>query len=470
MKEKNKIRLDELDFIGIAKDLIQNMWMILMAAAACTILLTSFMKLTHEEQFSSSVTFAVMAKGTNGNAYASLSTTTAMADVFGKVFQSDIMRRKVADELEIASFDGKITTNIVNETNLLQLTVTTKDPKEAYFGVQAIMNNYTDVADYLFGNAVLEVLKAPQISMAPSNPLNLYDTQKMVFLGGSGLMMLLIVFFSITRNTVKNKKNAMRRLDGKYLGTAPHEMKNRTIKSMIHKYNKAVLVSNPICGFRFAQALQKLTIRIEYHLKKKKKNMLMVTSYAENEGKTTMTANIAINLAAKGYRVLVMELDLKRSAIYKVFEQKIGKESGVLQAMDDIENLEKYIVYDEKEKLYLLMNHSYVKESQDILTSEKMIRLLEKLREVMDYVIIDTPPMQVSSDAEIISSLVDASVLVVRQDWVDVRDINDGIDLLKQGKSDFIGYILNNAYEKRGKEHDFGYSYSSKSELDYERS
>ena len=175
----------------------------------------------------------------------------------------------------------------------------------------------------------------------------------------------------------------------------------------------------------------------------------MVTSIAENEGKTTVAANMAIALAEKGYRVLIVDMDLRKPAVYKIFQQDITKDAGLGKALNEPEQLEDILKFDKKNQIYLLLNRNSYSDSQEMLSSERMQRLVQQCREKMDYVIVDTPPAVVSSDAELICALADASMLVVRQDWVDIRDINDGMDVLKQGKGEFIGYMLNNMHEQR---------------------
>lgn len=460
MNERRELNLDELDILGIIKDIVRNIWVIILAAASCWLLVTSAMKLTYEPVYSSTATFAIMAKGSAGSTFSSLTTASSMADVLSEVFQSKVLRTKVSKDLNVSDFNGVIDSEVISETNLLRLTVSASDPQQAYFGIRSVINNYSSVSDYIFGNAVMEVISPPQIPLQPSNPLNMGRTRKMAAMAGAVAACLLIAFMSVMRNTVKNRRTAMRRLDGKYLGIAPHEEKNRTLKSRIHNYNKSVLITNAICSFNFSEAIEKLAVRVEYTMRKNDQKILMVTSVMENEGKTTVAANLAISLASKGYRVLVMDLDLRKPAVHKIFEKEVGKDEGFGMVLEDTRNLKKVLKYDVKNHVFLLLNRNSYSDSQDILVSKKIKSFMDACRQYMDYVIIDTPPIGVSSDAEIISSMTDASMLVVRQDWVDIRDINDGIDLLKQGKGEFIGYVLNNVYERKKK---LGYNASSSS-------
>ena len=449
MNENSELNLDELDITGIVKDLLKNIWVILMAGASAWLLVTAGLKMTWQPAYSSTATFAIMARGSADSTFASLNTAAAMADVLSEIFQSDILREKIAQDLSTDDFEGRISSEVIKETNLLKLTVTASDSKSAYLGIRSVINNYSSVSDYIMGNAVLEVISQPQVPAAPANPLSIGRKQKMAAFGGAAAAALCIAVMSFMRNTVKNKRSAVRKLDGRYLGTAPHEIKNRTLKSRIHQYNKSVLLTNPICSLQFSESVEKLAARVEYHMCKHRQKVLMVTSIAENEGKTTVAANMAIALAEKGYRVLIVDMDLRKPAVYKIFQQDITKDAGLGKALNEPEQLEDILKFDKKNQIYLLLNRNSYSDSQEMLSSERMQRLVQQCREKMDYVIVDTPPAVVSSDAELICALADASMLVVRQDWVDIRDINDGMDVLKQGKGEFIGYMLNNMHEQR---------------------
>lgn len=72
-----------------------------------------------------------------------------------------------------------------------------------------------------------------------------------------------------------------------------------------------------------------------------------------------------------------------------------------------------------------------------------MKALIDAGRKKMDYIILDTPPMSVSSDAELMLKMADNAVLIVRQDWTDVRAANDASDTIRQAGVDFTGFILN---------------------------
>lgn len=453
MDGKREIRLEELDFRGILRDVVKNIWLVILMALACYLGVTSVMKLTYQAEYSSSATIAIMAKSSSGNTYSSLSAASSMAEVLAKIFQGNVLKSMVAADLDVNSFQGSITAEVVDETNLLQVSVTADTPKEAYLGMQSVLNHYLSVSDYIFGNAAPEVISFPQIPVRATNSAIIQKTQQLAILGGTMLTTMIIVLLSVLRFTVKNRKMAVRCLEGKYLGTLLHEEKNDTFWSKVHSDQKGILISSPVCSASFAESTRKLAARIEHHLRKNRQKLLLVSSIEENEGKTTVAANLALGLASKGYRVLLMDLDLRKPAVHKLFEKTVEEKKNLESVLKGGSEPQNAWIYDEKTGIFLLMNRSIYSNSQDVLVSDNMQTLFNAARQHMDYVIIDTPPQSISADAEIISSLADASIMIVRYDWADMRDINDGIDVMKQGKGEFLGYVLNDIHERlrRGK-------------------
>ena len=102
-----------------------------------------------------------------------------------------------------------------------------------------------------------------------------------------------------------------------------------------------------------------------------------------------------------------------------------------------------------KHGIFIAANQKNYGTVQKLIASDKMKEMLEEQKKVMDYIIIDSPPMLAAADTEALAQLCDVSLLVVRQDWTLVQDINDCIDILKQSSAEFIGYILNDIpYER----------------------
>lgn len=169
----------------------------------------------------------------------------------------------------------------------------------------------------------------------------------------------------------------------------------------------------------------------------------MVTSVAENEGKSSVAANLALALAEKGRRVMLIDVDLKKPALYKVFEKKEENRKYLSDYLDKKAEIKDVLIYEKKEKIYTVFQEKSIHNAARYLDSMEMKALIDAGRKKMDYIILDTPPMSVSSDAELMLKMADNAVLIVRQDWTDVRAANDASDTIRQAGVDFTGFILN---------------------------
>lgn len=192
----------------------------------------------------------------------------------------------------------------------------------------------------------------------------------------------------------------------------------------------------------------------------------MVTSVNENEGKSTIIANLALSLTAAGKNVLLIDLDMRKPSLYKIFEvenQEIDVLGKVLKGESDAENLIQVL---SKEKLCVIFNTKEYSRSTELLSGERLKLLLNYLREKFDYILIDTPPMQTVADAEVIAGAAEASLVVVREHQTPVPAILEVLDSLRDSNAKPIGCVLNDSYGNIGQSlggyqygSDYGYRY-----------
>ena len=223
--EVREFRLDEISILCIIRDLLKNIWVILLAAAAGWFATAGVMNFLYVPEFTAQATMAVSAKG-DSSAYSSLSLTNQMAGVFSEVFDSNVLKEKIAEELGEDSIEETIQASVIEETNLITLQVTSENPRRAYQVIQSAIRNYDAVSDYLFSNAMLRIVQEPSVPYAPSNVRNSSRIQKLAALAGMAGSGGLIVLLSILRFTVKTREGAKRNLDGRVLELIPYERKN----------------------------------------------------------------------------------------------------------------------------------------------------------------------------------------------------------------------------------------------------
>ena len=435
-----RFSLSEISIRGLCEDLLRNAWMIILAAVSLWLLATGWHNLTYQPEYTSSATLVVTTKGSSG-AYSSLSLTTQMADVFGQVFQSDALAQRIAEETG-EEIGGRISCTPVQETNLLVLKVTSRHPREAYLFINAALKNYEEVAGDVFSNAALQTVQEPQVPASPSNTSLAMRYRYILMLAASAGMAAVIVLMYILRFTVKNPVCAQRQLDGKIRGMIPFERKG-TAQRRKNNPKAALLLTSPMVSMDFAEAARRAEAKVEHHMRRRGRKTLLVSSIAENEGKSTVAANIAIALAEKHKKVLLVDGDLGKPAQYKVFEENGKDRISFDQVLRGETAWQEAVHYNERDGIWEMFQFRPMRDAGKLLRENIIAALTEAWKKEMDYIIIGCSPAAVSADAEIWVSAVDSVLLVVREDWADVRVINDAVDMISQNETDFAGFVLN---------------------------
>ena len=433
---------DEINLRALLRLVLRNLWVVALVGISAILCFTAISRLTYTPTYTSSATFMVSAKDST-SAYNSLTTTQSMASVFVEVFQSNVLREKIQEKMPDGKFSGTINTRTVPETNLLIVTVTADEPDTAFRALTLLVENYSSVSDYLFSNAQLEVIKDPVVPLAPSNPLNVKPQYPIVLVLSGALSVAGIVAIYILRDTVKTPKGARRKLDARLLRTLDHEQKNKTLRAKLRRKNSAPLITNSLMRKDFIEDNLSLCSAVEYYARKRKQKVILITSVGENEGKSTIAANLALALAQKHRKVALLDCDFRKPSLNKIFELPVQRSQCLTTFLTD-EQTQLSQCLTQSKGVALGLSSTTGRGVSRLLNSGRLEQALELLRQQVDYVILDTPPMLAAADAETIAALADTAVLVVRSDFMPTDSINEGLERLRKSAPDVCGFVLNN--------------------------
>ena len=352
-------------------------------------------------------------------------------------------KEKVKEELNLGYKPGRIETSVVKDTNLMTLKVSAPSPEHSFKIMKSVLNNYTAITDHVLNNVVLDVLEAPQVPYSPSNPISRDSMMKKYAIYGMALMIVLLAVFDYLRDDVKNEKEVEKKLDTRLYGVIYHEEKNKTLKSKLRKNKRGLLINDQRNGFMFAENYKKIRTKLLYRAKTKETKVILITSVMENEGKSTAAVNLALTFAQKAERVLLIDGDLRRPATYKLMEKKPGKRQEFGGYLKNEIGINRLVMKDEASNLHLVISSQPYSNSTELVSGKKMREFIEWAKEEFDYIIIDSPPISLMADAEILAEYADVSLLVVKQGMARTRDINDAIDIMEKGHSELLGCIFN---------------------------
>ena len=455
---RDEISLASLSYQGMIRELLKNWWMIVLAALSMWLLVSGIGKLLYVPQYSVSATLAVSAEGEN-NTYTSLTMANQMATVIKEIFESDALVSLVKEDVGTTS-PASVSCTQVSETNLLVITVSSENPQDAYQFMNSALKHYDDVSDYVFSNAELRVLQEPSVPTAPANVPMLWNYRYFIGLAGGVMMAGMIILLYCFRHTVKTSKSAVKLLDGKIRGIIPFEKKKGN-KSVIQSKSSLLITSSTV-SMNFAEANRRMASRVQGHLDRKQQKILLNVSVAENEGKSTIVSNLALALAEKNKKVLLVDGDLKKPALYKIFDNEILDFNPIEVLLNKKMRVQDAIIENSRYHFWELFLYHPVQNATKVMDSTVLKKLFTELQDNYDYIIIDCSPTTVATDAEVWMEVADSCMITVREDWSDIRTINDTVDLIWQSGCDFAGFVLNSFREdKMMDRHNYNYGYSA---------
>lgn len=189
-----------------------------------------------------------------------------------------------------------------------------------------------------------------------------------------------------------------------------------------------------------AEAFRSLRTNLRYIDADEPPRTLVMTSTIPGEGKSTTTANLAMTMAATGARVCLIEGDLRRPRLldYLGLENAAGLTDVLVNRADLQDVMQPYI-----EGLDVLGCGPIPPNPSELLGSNAMSRLLGELRTSYDYVVIDSPPLLAVTDAAVLSTVADGTVVVVGAGLVKRDQLAKALQKLSQVDADVLGLVLN---------------------------
>ena len=433
--------------IVLLRDVMKNWLLILVVAVTVGVGAYIITDQSYRPVYQTNTTMVITSRGSSSTVYSNLQNASNLASVFTELLNSSVLQKKILEELGMSYWNYDITASAIAETNLLTIKVTASDPRTAFLVMQALVKNHGIVTYDVVGDLAIEILQLPTVPRAPMNSANnISQVEKAVILSviASCAFILLYSYFN---DTVRSRRESDAKLKCWCLAEIRHEKKTKTPLDWILRRKNGLIITNPGCSFQFVESIRKLRRRVEQYMGDGR--VLMVSSVAENEGKSTIAVNLAISMAKKHHKVLLIDMDFRKPACYKIMQYKNMK-YGCRDVISGMASLSDAVVNDPLSGLDMLLER-YVKMSSgrqitNMVADQRVAEMIETARSQYDYIILDLPPLQAAPDAEFVMQYADASLLVVQQNLVRASTINKAITSLQKGKAELIGCVLNNVF------------------------
>lgn len=384
------------------------------------------------------------------------------------IIKSDTVLDQVIRNLGLTlSYDElaeKVEVSAVDSTQVMRISVTDPNPESA----RRMCEEITRVAP----DTIMETVEAGSVKVisearAGSSPVSPNKKKNTAIAGLLGMVLVvgILVLRQLFNNTLQTDEDIQRQLGLTVLGVIP--LVNRPGEKKRNKKSKSgqsrrlpPMVGKPDVPFNFTESYKSLRTNLNFIAVSSECKTIIVTSAITEEGKSGIAINLATSLAESGKRVILIDCDLRKPILHRYLRLNTKRNQGLTGVLSGTTSLGEAIITSSEFGMHVLTSGAIPPNPAELLGSNKMRTLVQKLAEVYDYVIIDTPPVSVVTDAAVVGSYTDGALLVVRQGFANTETVQLAKRNLEATKVRIIGAVLNEFDAKTtGKSSAYAYSY-----------
>lgn len=434
--EENKI-----DLIAMLSDLLQTLkkfWLFMLGTIiVLAIAFSIYAWVTYQPEYQSQASFSV---NTSDSAVISSNIATEQVrESLPYILQSDVMKNMVMDDLGLTYFPAVLALESQETANLFTIKVTASDAQTSYAVLESVLANCPQASVYVLGKIHLDVLDNSGVPAATSNVRSM--AKNFVIGGILGIIVCLefAFFYVITNHTIRNTEDFKKYLSVSCVATVPFI----TFKKRRKKIDKHIHIYNDKVGHAFIETFRAVRTRVVREMNDFGGGSILVTSSIPGEGKSTVAANLALSLAETGKSVVLVDLDLRHPSIAKVLGMEAEKGKSVVDILEKGAQLPDVVRHIEEWNLSLILGGEAKSDPTKLLNAGGLNNLIEELENYYEYIVLDTPPAAMLSDASVIARYTDSALYVVKQDCARIERIAEGLDALAMSKISIVGAVLN---------------------------
>lgn len=446
--------LQKIDLFTICVDFLRvfrHMWLhVLILAIVGAAVLGVRANGNYVPYYTASCTFTITVREEQNNG--SVTTTSSffdnsaaeqMAITFPHILTSGVLQRRVAAELGLSYVPGSIQADSLEDTNLFTISVRDTDPERANTTLQAVVSNYPSISESIVGKVNMNMLDETGVPTQPDNPKDIKgDVMKGAVLGG-GLGFVWAALIAVFRKTIRREEDCPRYVNQRCLGSVPFvHFKERSKKVENH-----LNILNESVGFDFEEAIRIIRNKVERSAKENTIKVILVTSALAGEGKSTIAVNLALSMAKEGKRVALVDCDLRNPSDCSILG--VEAEKGLIDFLKkDIPFQEcvfsgKLEGVNDRTKFMFIPGGKAVADGANLLGTARMKKVVDSLKEHMDYVILDSAPVGLLTDASVLAQYAEGAVFIVKKDFAKADHILNGMEHLAESNIHMMGCVLN---------------------------
>ena len=318
---------------------------------------------------------------------------------------------------------------------------------------QALLNQYginQDSSIIAAQASTLGTLSIVEEALPPTSPSGPHVKRDVVIASVLGLILAVLLVFLIEflNNKIKSPEDLKRLTGMQNLGSVALYSDSDSAGSIITEGGRR--------NHSFAEAYKFLRTNLEFaSLGTHGPKVLLITSSIPGEGKTTTAANMAISLAQDGDSVILVDSDLRKPTIHKVFD--VENEKGFTHLILGNSTLDEVLAQSPIENLQIIPSGVLPPDATHVLRSPRMTEVVDLLKKNADFVVFDSPPLLSVTDPMLLASLVDSIIMVLDAHNTRRNIVKRGAEVISQVQGAVVGTLLNKTTNKGRSYHYYYY-------------
>ncbi len=479
----------EIDVTEVFWYLLKHVWFIILATAVGVAGMTYYTINYIPDTYTASAKLYVYTNNPNQTNYqytssSDLYTATRLVQTYGVIIKTNKVMEAVANRLgggiRPETLAAMIRFESVNETEIIGIKATTSDPKLSMDICNAVAEFAPAELTRITQAGNVDVVDYAKLPVAPDSK---GVSQRAMTGGTAGFAIACVLLFLLMLRDrhIRGEGDLVNAFSQEIIASIPaprnHKGKSITIskgkpggsgkvkrtkggrrsKAGVSRANRYILTSDSS-----PDDLENFKLfRISLQVILENRNVVMITSSIPSEGKSSVSANLAIVTAMDGRKVLVIDADMRKPMQHVLF-QTPASEYGLTEVLTGRTSFDRAVHRNVHPNLDVLTVGAKPQKPIELLNSISMRNLLLRARNEYDFVIVDTPPINVVADALVLADQVDGVAFVVRKDVSTRDDIRMAMHIARRTKINILGFVLTNAKRTlRARRHKYYYSYKN---------
>ena len=450
--------------------MLNHLWLIIVIALLGAAAGFGVSKFILPLEYSSHITMYVQSYtgiNENVNNVNNISNSKQLVNTYMEVLKDDAVMNAVGEQLAAQFDDGVLSQNFefnaagkiapasirscisvssVTDTSAVKVKATTRNAEVA----AALCNDLTKVAPQYVEAAVgvgsINTIDTAKVYNTPVAPNTVKNTG-IGFAAGFMLIVAIIFLIDFFDNTIKDSDTIAEQYKKAIIGEIQQFGDSKKKKKNSDKDEHTKLTDKDV-PFYIVESYKSIRTNVTFALSTTDKKIFAVSSTNPGEGKSTTSSNIAIAMAQSGSKVLLIDADMRKCVQHKVFGIKNKK--GLSTAISKMDSLENCIQKNVMENLDIMPAGPIPPNPSELLASDQMTAILDELRKQYNIIIIDTPPVNVVTDAMELAKNVSGIIMVVRYAITTDEDLSAAIKRIEFAQMNLLGFILNGIKTKHG--------------------